>query len=115
MKSKIILFMISFNKISMSYDLLSEHPERYSECSRYINGESSLEDQIKSLFMSYLDLSTEYIKFLHLSPYILDHELILPIYCLIPYNSYEFKNCYKIPCKQYVEAIPDLRKILNVI
>lgn len=115
MKSKIVLYIICLDRQSMSYNLISEHPEKYAECSRYIKPDSDLDNQIINLFNNYLDLSPDYIKFLHLKPYIYNQELVIPFYCLVPYNSYEFKNSYKIPCKQYVETIPDLRKILNTI
>lgn len=115
MQVKLILYMIVPNKISLSYDIVSEHPDKYVECSTDIIDNLDIESQINSLYYKYLDLDANYIKFISCKPYIKNQVLYLPFYCLIPYNDHEFKNSYLLPAKEYAKYIPDIRKILNLI
>jgi hypothetical protein len=115
MQAKIILYILIANKETMSYDIISEHPDRYEECSVDIVSESDLDFQVVSLYSKYLDLDSSYIRFINLRPFIESKILKIPYYCLIPYNSYEFKNSYKIPVQKYVQSVPNLRQILNII
>lgn len=115
MKSKIILYMLYFNRDSMTYDLLSEHPERFEECSAEINNNDDLRSQLENLYSRYLDLHPDYIKFVHMEPTIEDGVIAIQYYCIIPYNDHEIKNSYKLPSDIYAQFIPNLRKILNVL
>lgn len=117
MQAKLILYMLIPNHDIGYYDIISEHPNRYEECSLDININLDLDYQLKLLYSRYLDLSSDFIHFVHLKPYVDSQNKILriPFYCFIPYNNYEFKNSYKISSKTYAESIPDLQKILNVI
>lgn len=115
MQAYICLYLILPNKETLSYDILSEHPDRYQECCAEIKSGLDLNTQIENLYFNYLDLDPQYIKFIHLQPYINEEKLYLPVYCLIPYNSHEIKNSYKISCNEHAKFIPNLRKILNII
>lgn len=115
MQSWLCLYLIIPNKETLSYDILSEHPDRYEECSTEILSDIDLDTQIDNLYLKYMDLDPQYIKFIHLKPYIQNNKLYIPIYCLIPYNSHEIKNSYKISCSEHAKFIPNLRKILNII
>ena len=115
MQTKLVLYMVVPNKESLSYDIVSEHPDRYEECSSDIDENIDLDSQINILYSKYLDLDSNYIRFINMKPYIEDKILKIPFYCLIPYNNHEFKNSYKIPAKLYAKYIPDIRKILNII
>lgn len=114
-KAKLVLYLIILNKRSLSYEIISEHPDRYEECSAIIDSTTDLDTQIDNLYSQYIDLNPEYVRFINLKPYVINNELVVPFYTIIPYNSYEFKNCYRLPCDKYVQIIPDLRKILNII
>lgn len=103
------------NRESLDYDILSEHPDRYSECSTELNETQDIEFQIESLYSKYIDLHPDYVRFSNMRPYIENDILKLPFYCLIPYNTHEVKNSYRIPCKEHAKFIPNLRKLLNVI
>ena len=103
------------NRETLEYDVLSEHPDKYIECSAEIDSDKNIDSQIEYLYCKYLDLHPDYIRFFHLKPYIENQILKLPFYCLIPYNSHEIKNSYKVPCKEYAKFIPDLRQLLNII
>jgi hypothetical protein len=107
--------MIVSNRESASFDIISEHPDRYEECSAQIVEDINLQDQVISLYTKYLDLDSDYIRFIHMKPYIKDKILVIPYYCLIPFNSYDFKNSYPIPITKYAQYIPDIRQIINTI
>ena len=115
MISKLVLYIIIPNRETAGYDILSEHPERWEECSTDIVPEVELDFQIYNLFSNYHGLHPDYIKFIHLKPYIEGGILKIPFYCLVPYNEYNIKNSYKISCKEYAKFIPNVRKILNII
>jgi hypothetical protein len=116
MSCKIVLYIIFLNKETLSYDILSEHPERFEECWAEVNFESSIDDQVADLFSKYCDLSPEYIRFIHLKPEIIINNYIkIPFYCLVPFNSQEIKNSYKISCNEHAKNISNIRQILNII
>lgn len=114
-KAKIILYIIVPNIEEMSYDILSEHPDRFEPCFEYVNDELDLDTQVDNLYGKYTALSSSYVKFINFRPYIKNNELVLPYYCIIPYNSYEFKNSYLISYNKHANSIPDIRKIINII
>lgn len=103
------------NKESLDYDIISEHPERFIECSIELEDDQEIEAQVESLYSKYINLHPEYVRFTHMKPYIENKILKLPFYCLIPYNTYEIKNSYRISCKQHAKFIPNLRKLLNLV
>jgi len=115
MKINIVLYILMLNRETLGYDILSEHPDKYVECSIEIDSEKDIYSQVELLYSKYLDLHPDYVRFSHMAPYIENKILKLPFYCLIPYNSYEIKNSYKIPCKEYAKFIPNLRQLLNII
>ena len=115
MKTIIVLYILIPNQETLDYEILSEHPDRYEECCSDIVSDIDLDTQVENLYSKYIDLHPEYIKFIHLKPYIEKNIVKLPFYCLIPYNTYPIKNSYKIPCKDYAKFIPNLRKLLNII
>lgn len=115
MKTDIVIYIIILNKETLGYDILSEHPDRYVECSAPINFNTDLDSQVEELYQKYVELHSDYIKFIHLKPYIENNILKIPFYCLVPYNSYNIKNSYKLSCKEYAKFIPNIRKILNIL
>lgn len=115
MNTVIVLYIIIPNQETLTYDILSEHPDRYEECSKEIDPNSDLDTQVEALYSEYLDLHPDYINFIHLRPYTEKNTIKLPFYCLIPNNSYQIKNSYRIPCKEYAKFIPNIRKLLNII
>lgn len=115
MNCKIVLYIINFNKETMAYDILSEHPEKFEECSAKLHLESSIDNQIADLFSKYHDLSPDYIRFISLKPEIIKDYIQIPFYCLVPFNSQEIKNSYRISCNEHAKHISDIQKILNLV
>jgi len=113
-KAQIKLYPIVYNKQYMHYQILSEHPDKYEECYANLNKELSIDNQIYKLFTEYFDLDAAYIKFMHLSPEIIDEKLILPVYCLVPYLVKLHKG-YLIPVQPHAIHISHVRKALNVV
>jgi len=115
-RAKIVLYLISFNKQTTEYEILSEQPNLYKECGEYIRSNATnIDDEINRIYSKYLDLNYEYLRFISIKPYIRDAEIILPFYSIIPYNSYDIKNSYKISANHYAHSIPDIRQILNIM
>lgn len=115
MKTTIVLYILLVNRKTLDYEVLSEHPDKYIECGTDIVPSLDIDSQVKDLYSKYLDLHPDYVRFINLRPTIEENILKIPFYCIIPYNSYEIKNSYKLPCKEYAQFIPHLRQILNTI
>ena len=113
-KAKIILYAITFNKKTSDYDVISDHPETFSECYTIINDDISFYDQLDKLFIDYFDFQIQFVKTIYLEPFIKNSVLNIPIFCLVPY-SIELKKGYLISVKQHAIHISSIRKILNLI
>lgn len=115
MNIKIVLYIININKETLTYEILSEHPKKFEECSCILHFNSSIDDQVADLFSKYHNLSPEYIRFINLKPEIVENYLKIPFYCLVPFNSQEIKNSYRVSCNEHAKYISDIRKILNLL
>lgn len=115
MNTKIVLYILIFNKEALEYEILSEHPDKFEECSVIVKESTDIDTQLSDLYSKYLDLSPDYIKFIFQKPFIEDNFVKLPFYCIVPYHDFNIKNSYRISCNTYAKFIPNIRKILNHI
>lgn len=113
-KSVIEIYCILFDKYNKKYQVLSKHSEKFIVLSTEIkDGTKDIYSIIGSLVEDYITLSADYIKFIHLEPRIHDNKIILPYFCLIPYDI-ELKDCYKHYTETLIHDFPILRKITNM-
>jgi len=108
------LYCIIFDKEKQKYQVLSEHSETFIVLSKEITQDTkSIIDILSSLIDKYILVSADYIKFIHLESTISDGKIIIPYFCLIPYNL-EIKDCYKHYTEDLINDFPILRKITNI-
>jgi hypothetical protein len=113
-QAHLILYPIVYNKQYSNYQILSDFPDKYSECYTVISEEKDIETQIYNLFSEYFDLDPGYIKFVQLNSSIKEKKLLIHIYCLVPYLV-KLKKGFLIPINLYATHIEPIRKILNII
>jgi hypothetical protein len=113
-KATLDLYAVLYDKDSAKYKILSEDPLYFRPLSCYINEDSNIDNLLHRLFEEHTQISSEYVKFIHLEPKINDKKLTISYYALVPYNIIP-TNCHLIPIAETYYDSSMLRKILNMV
>ena len=113
-KCLVELYCIVFDKDNQKYQVLSEHSENFMVLSKGLDEKTNdINIVLYNLLEDHIDMSADYIRFIHLEPRIENQKIILSYFCLIPYNI-ELKKCYKYYTENLLNDYPVLRKIINM-
>jgi hypothetical protein len=112
-KAQITLYAILIDNRIDRLEILSNHPDRYEPCYAYARTDLDFHSQIYNIFSKYFEMDYSYVNFISIEPFVEDDTLILPVYCLIPYNVTLKEGYFISPTHAYNS--PAIRKILNII
>jgi len=108
------IYCIILDREKQKYQVLSSHSEKLIVLSHDIDENTNdINIALSELLENYISISADYIKFVHLEPRIENKNIVIPYFCLIPYNI-ELKNCYKLYTENFIYDYPLLRKITNM-
>lgn len=113
-KATLNLYAVLYDKESSKYYILSEHSINLKPLSVSLDAESDINSSLSAIFEKHTQMSSDYVKFIHLEPKIENKKLIVSYYVLVPYNIIP-TDCYLIPTEKASYDSQMLRKILNVI
>lgn len=108
------LYAVLYDKNDSKYYILSEDSLSLRPLSCSLNDESNIDSSLVELFEKYTQMSSEYVRFIHLEPKIENKKMIISYYALVPYNIIP-TDCYLIPTEEATYDSPMLRKILNIV
>lgn len=108
------LYILSFNKQTLEYDILSLDQEDLKPLSASIESQKSLDEMVVSLIEKHLDISASFINYKLSDADIVNDELVLSYYCLIPFNI-QTRDCFSVPINNYAIYSKNLKKIISAI
>lgn len=114
MNVKLKLYILSFNKHLLEYDVVSISDDTIEPLIYDLTENTSIDAQIKKLFEDHIDLSFEYIRVNLTDTYIDKNILNIVYYCLIPFQT-KTKNCFLLPINPNAIHSKNLRKIINCL
>lgn len=113
-KATLNLYAVLYDKDSSQYKILSENSSYLIPLSCSLNEDSDLTESLAKLFQDHTQMSSEYVRFIHLEPKIENKKLFISYYALVPYNII-LTDCYLIPAQEASYDSQILRKILNIV
>lgn len=113
-KATLNLYAVLYDKDSSKYKILSENSSNLIPLSCVINDDIDLNRSLSKLFEDHTQMSSEYVRFMHLEPKIENKKLVISYYALVPYNIIP-TDCYLIPAEEALYDSQMLRKILNIV
>lgn len=113
-KATLNLYAVLYDKDSSKYNILSENSSNLIPLSCSLNEDSDLNKSLSKLFEDHAQMSSEYVRFMHLEPKIENKKLVISYYALVPYNII-LTDCYLIPAQEASYDSQMLRKILNIV
>lgn len=112
--SKINLYILSFNKYTLTHDVLSLNQDNLDLPSIDIEPKDnqSLETLLSLLFENYIDLSSSFIQFKLCDAFLINNNLVLTYFCVVPFLT-RTKNSFFISSKDYANNTKNLPNILR--
>ena len=113
-KAILELYILVLDRESYSYLIVSEHSEKFAAPSVNINAKVEIESLLSLLYIKHTNTTSSYTNFISLNSYIRDEKLIVPYYCIVPYNI-ETKESYLLRTENHRHDLPIISKILNSV
>lgn len=112
-KCKVNLYVIIFNKTTLSYDVVSLKEHTICPISDTLETNKDVNILLTEMFERYVELQSSFVSFV-LSDIANSDKLDINYYCLVPYNTI-INNSYLVPININEIHSPYLRKIFNLL
>jgi len=108
------LYILSFNKITLEYDVLSLDPTAFRPPSEKLDGTKSLDSIVCKLIENHIEISSSFINYKLSDAEVINNELILSYYCFIPFNT-NINNCFSFSLNNHAINCKNLKKIISAL
>lgn len=110
--AQVELVILSLNKISLEYEILSLDKYNLSTPKVEIVPESDIESMLNRLIESYINISSSYIKPKLYNVDIFNSKLTISYFYIMPFGV-STKNSFFLPIKEYINYQTNFSKIIQ--